>query len=68
MLSTTPAIILFTTLFIGSLLPKFLHLMRLDDKWHAESPLRKNQSTQNIANMADNSHGSGEADTLLTSR
>lgn len=36
MLSTTIAVILFTTLIIGSLLPKFLHLMNLDNKWHSE--------------------------------
>jgi hypothetical protein len=64
MLSTTLAIILFTTLFIGTLLPKFLHLMKLDDKWHAESPLRKNHSTSHVANDPQDTR---EADTLLTS-
>jgi len=43
MLSTTLAVILFTTLVIGSLLPMALRALKVDEgsgEWHAESPLR----------------------------
>ena len=60
MLSTTLTTILFTVLVIGSLLPKFLQIMNLDDKkWHVENPLRKTLSSPNLAMFQSRDGGVG---------